>query len=83
MEQYEKQSKQKTLSPATQLAIIGGALSTLGDALATIATVLAIQEEAEQSSQIYFAIENMQKQIDELHKEMRQIKKCLRITGFK
>lgn len=82
MDPYEKQSKQKTVSPATQLAIIGGALSTLGDALATVATVLAIQEEAEKGSQIYFAIENMQKQIDELHKEIRQIKKMLKNNRF-
>ena len=72
-------------SQAAQLAVIAGLITTLGDGLATIAALLAI-EEAKQSPQSdsnsIDDSQNLQKQIDDLSKEIKQIKKVLRSKGI-
>nr|WP_106782708.1 hypothetical protein [Lysinibacillus timonensis] len=71
-------------SQAAQLAVIAGLISTLGDGLATVSAALALQE-AQQSNQngnnnnSNIQLKAMQKQIDDLAKEIREIKKHLRL----
>jgi len=67
---------------AAELAVIAGLLTTLGDGIATIAAVLALQE-AEKSSQssnnrdASFDLGNIQKRLDSLERDMKHIKKIL------
>jgi len=67
---------------AAELAVIAGLLTTLGDGIATIAAVLALQE-AEKNSQssndndASFDLGNIQKRLDSLERDMKQIKKIL------
>jgi len=56
---------------ASELAVIGELVSTLGDVISTIAAVLALEEERQEKSETI----NMQKQIDNLTNEVRKIKK--------
>ncbi len=71
-------------SQAEALAVIAGLISTLGGGLGTIASILALQE-ANQSQNNnnsnnknnHYDLKLMQKQIDDLSKEIRQIKKML------
>lgn len=70
-------------SQAAQLALIAGLITTLGDGLAVVATALAIQEEQQKNQKINNNNNNdLQKQIDELSREVKQIKKLLRSKGF-
>ncbi|MGE7917112.1 hypothetical protein [Lysinibacillus xylanilyticus] len=71
-----KKSNQNNLAPKSEnqsalLAVIGAAISTLGDAISTIAAGLALEEQQNNSNDI----ERLQKQIDELSNGIRQIKK--------
>ncbi|QUG42702.1 hypothetical protein KD050_05375 [Psychrobacillus sp. INOP01] len=54
-----------------ELAVWGALLATLGDAISTIAAVQALKEE--QQEQV--SNNNMQKQIDYLTNEVKQLKK--------
>lgn len=58
--------------------MIGSAITTLGDAIATIAAGLALDEELNDSNNMNNDIERLQKQIDELNNEIKQIKKMMR-----
>lgn len=70
---------------AAQLAVIGGLISTLGDGLSTVAAAMALQEAQQQSIQNgngnnkwIVELQNMQKRMDALERELKQIKKMLR-----
>lgn len=58
--------------------MIGSVITTLGDAIATIAAGLALDEELNDSNNMNNDIERLQKQIDELNNEIKQIKKMMR-----
>ena len=64
----------QTDSESAKLAVIAGVITTFGDALATLAAVLAI-EEARQEQGDTGANKNMQKQIDYLTSEIEKIKR--------
>lgn len=81
MEYFQNNISQNPENKAAQLALIAGMISTLGDALGTIATVLAIQE-AEEKTPINPDIINLQKQLDEIYMEIKEIKKMLRNKEF-
>lgn len=88
MKNNHDQSNQTTNNPISQageLAVIAGLINTLGDGLATVAAALALQE-AQQSSQNHStsddSLQYLQKQIDDLSREVHQIKKFLRSKGF-
>ncbi|WP_341302761.1 hypothetical protein MHB44_10755 [Lysinibacillus sp. FSL H8-0500] len=68
----------KSVSQAAKLAVIAGAITTLGDALATIAAGLALEDELKDNDRSTDDIDKLQKQIDELHNEMKQLKRMLR-----
>ncbi|MGO4538819.1 hypothetical protein [Paenibacillus sp. 2TAB19] len=74
------QNSKKTEISAAQLTLIAGAVVTFGDVLATIAGVLALEEElqddAEQTEYLKMQdekIESMQKQIDELTLQIKNL----------
>ena len=67
----------QTESQAAKLAVIAGAITTLGDGLATVAALLAI-EEARQEESDTGNNKNMQKQIDYLSSEMEELKKQIK-----
>ena len=73
---HENQNSQsdQTVSQSAKLAVIAGAINTLGDALGTIASVLAI-EEAQQEQNDNGNNKNMQKQLDYLTSEVEKIRK--------
>lgn len=54
-----------------ELAVWGALLATLGDAISTIAAVQALKEEQQEQMNT----QNMQKQIDHLTNEVKQLKK--------
>ena len=54
-----------------ELAVWGELFSTLGDVISTIVAVRALKEEQQQQN----SNNNMQKQIDDLTNEMKQLKK--------
>jgi hypothetical protein len=64
----------QTDSQSAKLAVIAGAITTFGDALSTMAAVLAI-EEARQEQGDTGDNKNMQKQIDYLTSEIEKIKR--------
>lgn len=73
---------------AAQLAVIAGLITTLGDGLATVAAAMALQE-AQQSQQnsgnninTHLEVQKMQKRIDALEIELKQMKKILRNNGY-
>ncbi|MGG2106540.1 hypothetical protein [Lysinibacillus pakistanensis] len=68
----------KSENQATKLALIGSAIITLGDAISTIAAGLALDEELNENNNSNNDIERLQKQIDELNNEIKQIKKMMR-----
>ena len=68
----------QTDSESAKLAVIAGVITTFGDALATIAAVLAI-EEARQEQSSNGDSKNMQKQIDHLTSEMEKIKRQMNL----
>ncbi|MCM0624086.1 hypothetical protein M5J14_06060 [Lysinibacillus sp. OL1_EC] len=68
----------ESVSQAAKLAVIAGAITTLGDALATIAAGLALEDELKENESNSNDIDKLQKQIDELHYEMKQLKRMLR-----
>ncbi|SDM72063.1 hypothetical protein SAMN05518871_10283 [Psychrobacillus sp. OK028] len=65
---------QQTESQAAKLAVIATAITTFGDALATIAAVLAL-EESRQNNSDSSDNKNLQKQIDHLNDEIKYLKK--------
>jgi hypothetical protein len=67
----------QTDSQADKLAVIAGAITTFGDALATMAALLAI-EEARQEKNDGGDNKSMQKQIDYLTSEMEQLKRQMK-----
>lgn len=74
------QDNQNQLSiQAAELAVVGAAITTLGDTIATIAAVLALEaERLEQNNQNDISNngnKNMQKQIDYLTIEIEKLKK--------
>lgn len=69
----DKQNLQ-TDSQSAQLAVIAGVITTFGDAIATLAAVLAI-EEAREEQNGNGNNENMQQQIDYLTSEFEKLKK--------
>jgi len=73
----ENQNSQnhQTDSQSAKLAVIAGAITTLGDVLATMASVLAIEETRQEQDDS----NNIQKQIDYLTFEMEKIKKHLNL----
>ncbi|MGE7809140.1 hypothetical protein [Lysinibacillus capsici] len=68
----------ESVSQATKLAVIAGAITTLGDALATIAAGLALEDELKENESNSNDIDKLQKQIDDLNYEMKQLKRMLR-----
>ena len=66
----DKQNLQ-TDSQSAQLAVIAGVITTFGDAIATLAAVLAIEEAREEQN----GNGNMQQQIDYLTSEFEKLKK--------
>ena len=85
-----EQTEQTTISSSLRLALLAAALTTLGDALATIAALEAIDEfiaadiQAKKDQQeLDDKLEKMQKQIDGLTYELAQIKKDRRDSGFR
>ena len=66
----------ESVSQAAKLAVIAGAITTLGDALATIAAGLALEDELKENESNSNDINKLQKQIDELNYEMKQLKGC-------
>lgn len=66
----------ESVSHAARLAVIAGAITTLGDALSTIAAGLALEDELKENNSN--EIDKLQKQIDELNYEMKQLKRMLR-----
>lgn len=60
-------------SQAAKIAVIAGAISTFGDALATLSAILAIEEERQEKSGTSDN-RNLQKQIDNLTYEIQKIK---------
>lgn len=67
-------SDQQNDSQAAKLAVVAAAITTFGDALATVAAVLAL-EESRQDNSDSADNKNLQKQIDHLNEEMRKLKK--------
>lgn len=65
----------ESVSPAAKLAV---AITTRGDALATIAAGLALENELKENESNSNDIDELQKQIDELNYEMKQLKRMLR-----
>ena len=68
----------QTDSESAKLAVIAGVITTFGDALATLAAVLAIEEAREEVRQEQGNTgdnKNMQKQIDYLTSELDKIKR--------
>ena len=85
-----EQTEQTTISSSLRLGLLAAALTTLGDALATIAALEAIDEsiaadiQAKKDQQeLDDKLEKMQKQIDRLTYELAQIKKGRRDSGFR
>lgn len=68
----------ESVSHAAKLAVIAGAITTLGDALSTIAAGLALEDELKENENNSSEIDKLQKQIDELNYEMKQLKRMLR-----
>ena len=68
----------ESVSQAAKLAVIAGAITTLGDDLATIAAGLALEDELKEIESNSNDIDKLQKQIDELNYEMKQLKRMLR-----
>ena len=64
----------QTDSESDKLAVIAGVITTFGDALSTLAAVLAI-EEARQEQSNNGDSKNMQKQINYLTSEIEKIKR--------
>lgn len=60
-------------SQAAKIAVIAGAISTFGDALATLSAILAIEEERQEKSGTSDN-RNLQKQNDNLTYEIQKIK---------
>ncbi|SEM57629.1 hypothetical protein SAMN04487786_2163 [Paenisporosarcina quisquiliarum] len=60
-------------SQAAKIAVIAGAISTFGDALATLSAILAIEEERQEKNGSSDN-RNLQKQIDNLTYEIQKIK---------
>ena len=67
-------SQNQTDSESAKLAVIAGVITTFGDALSTLAAVLAL-EEARQEQNNAGDSKNMQKQIDYLTSEIEKIKR--------
>ena len=70
---------------AAQLAVIAGLITTLGDGLATVAAAMALQEAQQNNSNninTYPDVQMMQKRIDALEFEVKQMKKMLRTSGY-
>jgi predicted nuclease with TOPRIM domain len=84
------QTEQTTISSSLRFALIAAALTTLADAIATIAALEAIDEsiaadiQAKKDQQeLDDKLEKMQNQIDRLTDELTQIKKGRRDSGFR
>ncbi|MEA0552901.1 hypothetical protein U1P98_04150 [Lysinibacillus irui] len=75
---YRNSEASDSVSQAAKLAVIAGAITTLGDALATIAAGLALEDELKENESNRDDIDKLQKQIDELNYEMKQLKRMLR-----
>lgn len=75
---YRSSEANDSGSQAAKLAVIAGAITTLGDALATIAAGLALEDELKENESNRDDIDKLQKQIDELNYEMKQLKRMLR-----
>ena len=73
-----KKQHPKSENQATKLDLIGSVITTLGDAITTIAAGLALDEELNENNNSNNDIERLQKQIDELNNEIKQIKKMMR-----
>ena len=67
-------SQNQTDSESAKLAVIAGVITTFGDALSTLAAVLAL-EEARQEQNNAGDSNNMQKQIDYLTSEIEKMKR--------
>ncbi|MGE6514081.1 hypothetical protein [Lysinibacillus sphaericus] len=75
---YNKQNPKKE-NQAAKLAVIAGAITTLGDALATIAAGMALEDELNENNQNnQDSLDNLQQQIDYLKYEMSQMKRLMR-----
>lgn len=68
----------QTESQSAKLAVITGAITTLGDGLATVAALLAIEESRQEQSDTKES-KNMQKQIDDLSSDMEELKRQIKI----
>lgn len=86
MNNYNKNKNTQNLNTQNQaatIAVIAGLITTLGDGLSTIAAALALQEAQQQCNQNsgnndYTAeLFKMQKRIEALEKEIKEMKKRL------
>lgn len=75
---YRNSEGTESVSQAAKLAVIAGAITTLGDALATIAAGLALEDELQVNQGKNNDIDKLQKQIDDLNYEMKQLKRMIR-----
>ncbi|MEK3727242.1 MULTISPECIES: hypothetical protein [Lysinibacillus] len=75
---YRNSEGIESVSQAAKLAVIAGAITTLGDAIATIAAGLALEDELKENESNSNDIDKLQKQIDELNYELKQLKRMLR-----
>lgn len=74
---YRNSEGNESVSQAAKLGVIAGAITTLADALATIAAGLALEDELKENESNRDDIDKLQKQIDELNYEMKQLKRML------
>ncbi|RDW17323.1 hypothetical protein CWR45_12890 [Oceanobacillus chungangensis] len=65
----------QTDSQAAKLAILGGALTTFGDAITTVAAIMALEEERQANNNN--DTKRLQKQIDYLTSEHEKLKRQL------
>jgi septal ring factor EnvC (AmiA/AmiB activator) len=85
-----EQTEQTMISSSLRFALLASALTTIGDAIAIISVLEAIDESIAEDIQakkdqqeLDDKLEKMQKQIDRLTYELAQIKKGRRDSGFR
>ncbi|MDN4495360.1 hypothetical protein [Ureibacillus aquaedulcis] len=77
-----KKTQKPNIDQAGALAVIAGLFSTLGEGFATLSAALALQEEqkknqARDANSAKIDLQNIERKIDSLENEIRQMKKML------
>lgn len=74
----QKEDRQKPGIDAATLAVIAGLITTLGDALSTIAAILALEESQKQKNENRSAhptdIQDLERQVKYLTREVQKLK---------